>query len=101
MDAGTVVAVLVAVGAIEFVRQIVTGLFSRKRNRRKAQLDDAQVIQGMSLSLLEPLHKEIEALRVRVQTLSDDLDRAHRRAERAESVLRAHNLPVPVLGADS
>jgi hypothetical protein len=60
MDAGTVVAVLMAVGAIEFVRQIVTGLFSRKRNSRKAQLDDAQVIQGMSLSLLEPLHKEID-----------------------------------------
>jgi hypothetical protein len=98
MDAGTVVAVLVAVGAIEFVRQIVTGLFSRKRNSRKAQLDDAQVIQGMSLSLLEPLHKEIEGLRARVQVLSDDLDRAHRRYEAAEAALRAHNLPVPVLG---
>jgi hypothetical protein len=101
LDAGQWLEVLIAVGVLSTISEAARWVM----RRRKDGVDAAAVIQGAALSMLEPLHKELDLangqindLRNRLQQLSADLDAALRRAESAETVLMANGLPIPARG---
>lgn len=113
MDWSTIIQALVAVGFFESARHLWSRIVNRKRNAQKAKLDDAEVIQGMSLKLLQPLHHELDeanrradalaqrgdALAKKLTGLEDEFDDIVRWARTALALLEQHNLtiaPIPI-----
>lgn len=103
-----IAAILGAGGA-----SVIAAAISWIRNRRKdsadanrVNIDAALAVQAQSIEyvkhMMGPLEKrlrdadtEVDKLRKSVRVLSAEVDKAIRRAEMAESVLRFNHLPVP------
>lgn len=106
MNWPTVIEFLVAIGFFEFVRQLATRLVNRRSESRRANLNEAQVIQGMSLKLLEPLEHQLQEATTRADVLSQKLhalesefDDLAAWARQALRLLESHGLtvaPLPV-----
>jgi len=102
MDNGTLLEVLTASGVLTAISETIRWYLGRGKTR----VDSAQVVQGMALDLLKPLHeevnrcnKEITDLRGKVREVSDDLDAVVQWALTARSILDANTLPYPALPA--
>lgn len=95
MNWGIGLELLVAVGFFELIRAVVLRIV----NRRKVITDAAAVVQGMALDLLTPLHRELESanrqtaeLRVKLNTLEDELGQMVRWARGALDLLERNGL---------
>lgn len=104
MNWPTLIEFLVAIGFFEFVRQLATRLMNRRTEARRASLDQAQVIQGMSLKMLEPLQHQLEEATSRADELShklraleNEFDDLAAWARQALRLLEAHGLTVAPL----
>lgn len=105
----TLIELLVAVGFFESIRQLARRIFNRRRDARRASLDDAQVIQGMSLKLLGPLERQLaqaqasveaankRADRVldRMREIEEDFDALVTWAREAKALMEARGIPTP------
>jgi hypothetical protein len=71
LDVGTVVEVLVAAGVFTGIGEFARWLFS---GRGRARVDNAQIVQGMAIDLIQPLHTEMDGLRGQVDDLRHRAD---------------------------
>lgn len=85
---------------------ILMALLKALLGRRKAQVDSAEVVQGMALALISPFEKrlkeaeqEVDTLRQKIRDLNVELDRAVAGRRMAEELLRQHNISVPIEGS--
>jgi F0F1-type ATP synthase membrane subunit b/b' len=100
----TLIEVLVSLGFVETLRQLAARIINRRQDNRRARLDDAQVIQGMSLKLLEPLEHQLQEanqradeLTKKLAVLESEFDALTAWARRALRLLDEHGLSIEPL----
>ena len=98
----TILDILVASGFFTAIAET----FRWWRGRGKERVDNAQIVQGMAIDLVGPLHAELTDVRKRLALLSDELDAVLGYAILAHALLESppirqavidsgHRLPVP------
>lgn len=90
-DFGILVEVLVATGILTAISETVRWRLGRGKER----VDNAKIVQGMALDLLQPLHGELDAVRARVQLLDAELEAVLGWALIAHALLDQNKIPYP------
>jgi hypothetical protein len=98
MDATTIVQILVGGGLLSAISETIRWWVGRG----KTKVDSAQVVQGMAIDLLKPLHEEltrcnteVARLRSQVGDLDRELELIISWALTAKGLLEAHNIEHP------
>jgi hypothetical protein len=71
MNVATVVEVLVASGVLTAISQTAQWFLT---GRGRQRVDNAKIVQGMALDLIQPLHTEVDGLRGQVDQLRTELE---------------------------
>lgn len=71
IDIATLVEVMVASGLLTAVTETVRWLTA---GRGRQRVDNAKIVQGMAIDLVQPLHTELDACRARLADLASELD---------------------------
>jgi hypothetical protein len=80
----------------------LVGLLKALLGKRKAQVDSAEVVQGMALAMITPFERrlrdaeaEVDQLRKKLKQLNYELDAAMAWRRSAEATLRQNGLAIP------
>lgn len=88
---GVLIEVLVATGLLTAISETVRWRLGRGKER----VDNAKIVQGMALDLLQPLHTELDGVRKRVRQLDAELEAVLGWALIAHALLDANNVRYP------
>ena len=98
MNASTLVEIISMSGTLT----VLSGVVSWWLNRGKTRVDSAQVVQGMALDMLKPLHEELAAAQADIASLrkqSNDVRDAFSAllvwAQQVKMLMDHHNVEYP------
>lgn len=94
VDLGLVVELLVAAGLMTAIAETVRWFLG---GRGRARVDNAKIVQGMAIDLVEPLHSELEGVRKKVRQIDADMEALLGWAIVAKAILDGNHLGYPAV----